>query len=120
MRAFVMVAGLGLLAACSTPHPDRVSNKSPSLTMTVQLLGPNGELHPVQQAFVEELSPQCGFCTPGQVVAAVALLKQNPKPTREQARHAMSGNLCRCGAYDNYLNGIMRACGNTAEISHGV
>jgi aerobic-type carbon monoxide dehydrogenase small subunit (CoxS/CutS family) len=84
------------------------------------LRGPNGELHPVQQAFVEELSPQCGFCTPGQVVAAVALLKKNPKPTREEARHAMSGNLCRCAAYDNYLNGIMRACGNLAEISHGV
>jgi len=84
------------------------------------LRGPNGELHPVQQAFVEELSPQCGFCTPGQVVAAVALLKKNPNPTREQARHAMSGNLCRCAAYDNYLNGIMRACGNLAEISHGV
>lgn len=83
------------------------------------LRGPNGELHPVQQAFVEELSPQCGFCTPGQVVAAVALLKRNPKPTREEARHAMSGNLCRCAAYDNYLNGIMRACGNLAEIHHG-
>ena len=84
------------------------------------LRGPNGELHPVQQAFVEELSPQCGFCTPGQVVSAVALLKKNPRPTREEARHAMSGNLCRCAAYDNYLNGIMRACGNLAEISHGV
>jgi len=83
------------------------------------LRGPNGELHPVQQAFVEELSPQCGFCTPGQVVAAVALLKRNPKPTREEARHAMSGNLCRCAAYDNYLNGVMRACGNLAEIHHG-
>ena len=83
------------------------------------LRGPNGELHPVQQAFVEELSPQCGFCTPGQVVAAVALLKKNPKPTREEARHAMSGNLCRCAAYDNYLNGVMRACGNLAEIHHG-
>ena len=83
------------------------------------LRGPNGELHPVQQAFVEELSPQCGFCTPGQVVASVALLKQNPKPTREEARHALSGNLCRCAAYDNYLNGVMRACGNLAEISRG-
>lgn len=83
------------------------------------LRGPNGELHPVQQAFVEELSPQCGFCTPGQVVAAVALLKQNPKPTRDEARHALSGNLCRCAAYDNYLNGVMRACGNLAEISRG-
>jgi aerobic-type carbon monoxide dehydrogenase small subunit (CoxS/CutS family) len=83
------------------------------------LRGPKGELHPVQQAFVEELAPQCGFCTPGQVVSAVALLKRNPKPTREEARHALSGNLCRCAAYDNYLNGVMRACGNLAEIHHG-
>ena len=83
------------------------------------LRGPNGELHPVQQAFVDELGPQCGFCTPGQDVAAVALLKKNPNPTREEARHAMSGNLCRCAAYDNYLNAIMRAAGNTAEIHHG-
>jgi aerobic-type carbon monoxide dehydrogenase small subunit (CoxS/CutS family) len=81
--------------------------------------GPNGELHPVQRAFVEELAPQCGFCTPGQVMAAIGLLHKNPKPTREEARHAMSGNLCRCGAYDNYLNGVMRACGNEAQISRG-
>jgi aerobic-type carbon monoxide dehydrogenase small subunit (CoxS/CutS family) len=84
------------------------------------LRGANGELHPVQQAFVDELGPQCGFCTPGQVVSAVALLQRNPKPTREEARHAMSGNLCRCGAYDNYLNAVMRAAGNLAEIHHGV
>lgn len=83
------------------------------------LRGPNGELHPVQQAFVDELAPQCGFCTPGQVVATVALLKQNPKPTRDEARHALSGNLCRCAAYDNYLNAVMRASGNLAEISRG-
>jgi aerobic-type carbon monoxide dehydrogenase small subunit (CoxS/CutS family) len=73
------------------------------------LAGANGELHPVQKAFVEELGPQCGFCTPGQVMAAVALLKHTPKPTRDEARLAMSGNLCRCGAYDNYLNAVMRA-----------
>jgi aerobic-type carbon monoxide dehydrogenase small subunit (CoxS/CutS family) len=83
------------------------------------LRGPQGELHPVQQAFVDELGPQCGFCTPGQVVAAVSLLQKNPRPTREEARHAMSGNLCRCGAYDNYLNAIMRAAGNLEEIHHG-
>ena len=75
------------------------------------LQSPGGELHPVQQAFVEELAPQCGFCTPGQVMSAVALLKANPKPTRREAQQAMSGNLCRCGAYDHYLNGIMRASG---------
>jgi aerobic-type carbon monoxide dehydrogenase small subunit (CoxS/CutS family) len=75
------------------------------------LAGPGGVLHPVQQAFVDELAPQCGFCTPGQVMSAVALLKHNPKPSREEARMAMSGNLCRCGAYDNYLNAVMRAAG---------
>ena len=74
----------------------------------------DGSLHPVQQAFIDELGPQCGFCTPGQVMAAVALLKTNPSPTREEARIAMSGNLCRCGAYDNYLNAVMRAAGQPA------
>jgi aerobic-type carbon monoxide dehydrogenase small subunit (CoxS/CutS family) len=73
--------------------------------------GPSGQLHPVQQAFIDELSPQCGFCTSGQVVSAVALLKRNPRPTRAEARAALAGNLCRCGAYDNYLNGVMRAAG---------
>lgn len=77
--------------------------------------GPNGQLHPVQQAFIDELSPQCGFCTPGQVVSAVALLIQNPKPTRDEARAALAGNLCRCGAYDNYLNGVMRAAAGAAS-----
>jgi aerobic-type carbon monoxide dehydrogenase small subunit (CoxS/CutS family) len=71
--------------------------------------GPNGELHPVQKAMVQELGPQCGFCTSGQVVSAVALLKRNPKPTVEEARIGMSGNLCRCGAYDHYLKAVMRA-----------
>ena len=69
----------------------------------------DGTLHPVQQAFIDELGPQCGFCTPGQVMAAVGLLRANPSPTRDEARVAMSGNLCRCGAYDHYLNGVMRA-----------
>lgn len=73
------------------------------------LEGLNGELHPIQQAFIDELGPQCGFCTPGQIMSAVALLEANPNPTREEARHAMSGNLCRCGAYDHYLNSVMRA-----------
>jgi aerobic-type carbon monoxide dehydrogenase small subunit (CoxS/CutS family) len=74
----------------------------------------DGTLHPVQQAFIDELSPQCGFCTPGQIMSAVALLEENPRPTREEARHAMSGNLCRCGAYDHYLNGVMRAAGRNS------
>jgi aerobic-type carbon monoxide dehydrogenase small subunit (CoxS/CutS family) len=69
----------------------------------------NGDLHPVQQAFVEELSPQCGYCTPGQVMAAVGLLRANPNPTREEARQGLAGNICRCGSYDSYLDGVMRA-----------
>lgn len=80
--------------------------------MTVEgLRSADGTLHAVQQAFIDELSPQCGFCTPGQIMSAVALLKTNPRPTRDEARQAMSGNLCRCGAYDHYLNGVMRASG---------
>lgn len=73
--------------------------------------GPDGALHPVQQAFIEELGPQCGFCTPGQVISAVALLKKHPNPSVDEARLAMSGNLCRCGAYDHYLRGVMKAAG---------
>ena len=69
----------------------------------------DGTLHPVQQAFVEELSPQCGYCPPGQIMAAVALLRENPNPTREEARQGLSGNICRCGSYDSYLDGVMRA-----------
>jgi aerobic-type carbon monoxide dehydrogenase small subunit (CoxS/CutS family) len=83
--------------------------RSAKITTVEGLQGPNGELHKVQKAFVTELGPQCGFCTPGQVMAAVGLLHANPKPTIEEARVAMSGNLCRCGAYDNYLKAVMRA-----------
>jgi aerobic-type carbon monoxide dehydrogenase small subunit (CoxS/CutS family) len=80
-----------------------------AITTIEGLEAADGTLHPVQQAMIDELGPQCGFCTPGQVMSAVALLKRNPNPTREEARHAMSGNLCRCGAYDHYLNSVMRA-----------
>ncbi len=94
--------------ACSTlTH----SVKGRNVTTVEGLQAADGTLHPVQQAFVTELSPQCGFCTPGQIMATVSLLKTNPRPTREEARQALSGNLCRCGAYDHYLNGVMRASG---------
>jgi aerobic-type carbon monoxide dehydrogenase small subunit (CoxS/CutS family) len=97
--------------SCSTlTHSVRAQS-----VLTVEgLQGADGRLHPVQQAFIDELSPQCGFCTPGQVMAAVALLEENPTPTREEARQALSGNLCRCGAYDHYLNGVMRAAGQNS------
>jgi aerobic-type carbon monoxide dehydrogenase small subunit (CoxS/CutS family) len=69
----------------------------------------DGTLHPVQQAMIDELGPQCGFCTPGQIMSAVGLLRVNPSPSRDEVRMALSGNLCRCGAYDHYLNAVMRA-----------
>ena len=92
--------------ACST-LTHRVRDRA--VTTVEGLESADGTLHPVQQAFVDELAPQCGFCTPGQVMSAVALLRENPSPTRDEARSAMAGNLCRCGAYDHYLNGVMRA-----------
>jgi len=92
--------------ACST-LTHRV--RSREVTTVEGLEGPEGQLHPVQQAFIDELGPQCGFCTPGQVMSAVALLERNSNPTREEARMAMSGNLCRCGAYHHYLNAVMTA-----------
>ena len=97
--------------SCSTlTHSVRARN-----VLTVDgLQSADGTLHPVQQAFIDELSPQCGFCTPGQVMSAVALLDENPTPTREEVRQALSGNLCRCGAYDHYLNGVMRASGQNS------
>jgi aerobic-type carbon monoxide dehydrogenase small subunit (CoxS/CutS family) len=96
--------------ACST-LTHRVRGKR--ITTVEGLASPSGALHPVQQAFVEELGPQCGFCTPGQVMSAMGLLAVNPNPTRDQARLAMSGNICRCGAYDHYLNAVMRASRET-------
>jgi aerobic-type carbon monoxide dehydrogenase small subunit (CoxS/CutS family) len=80
-----------------------------SAVLTIEGLASNGHLHPVQQAMVDELGPQCGFCTPGQVMACVGLLKANPNPTRAEAAEEMSGNLCRCGQYEMYLNSVMKA-----------
>lgn len=101
----VMLDGITTYSCSTLTHS--VRNRK---VVTVEgISGPNGGLHKVQQAMIDELGPQCGFCTPGQVVAAVALLNQNPHPTLEEARHAMSGNLCKCGAYDHYLKAVMRA-----------
>ncbi len=108
----------GECGAC-TVLLDDVTNYSCS-TLTHQVRGraittieglesPDGTLHPVQQAMIDELGPQCGFCTPGQIMSAVGLLRSNPNPTRDEVRQALSGNLCRCGAYDHYLNSVMRA-----------
>ena len=78
---------------------------------TVEGLVQGTVLHPVQQAFCERDALMCGFCTPGFVVATVALLEQNPKPTPEQARKALDGNICRCGTYVRVLESALNAGG---------
>lgn len=104
--ACTVMAGDTTIYSCST-LTHRVRDRD--ITTVEGVKGADGGLHPVQQAFVEELGPQCGFCTPGQVVSAAALLRNNPSPTVDEARLAMSGNLCRCGAYEHYLRGVMKA-----------
>jgi aerobic carbon-monoxide dehydrogenase small subunit len=76
---------------------------------TVEGLEQNGQLHPVQQGFVEEHGLQCGFCTPGMMMTAVALLEHNDQPTEEEIRRAISGNLCRCTGYVNIVKSIQYA-----------
>jgi xanthine dehydrogenase YagT iron-sulfur-binding subunit len=76
---------------------------------TIEGLGDEGALSVLQRAFVEEDALQCGFCTAGQVVSATALLAATPRPTSEQVRAAMSGNLCRCGAYPGIERAVLRA-----------
>ena len=106
----VIVDGINQYSCSTLTH----SVRSRQVQTIEGMQNADGSLHPVQQAFIDELSPQCGFCTPGQVMSAVALLEENPQPTREEVRQALSGNLCRCGAYDHYLNGVMRASGQNS------
>ncbi len=73
---------------------------------TVEGLSPDGDLHPLQKAFHEHGAFQCGFCTPGMLMSAKALLDHNPNPTRQQIREHMAGNLCRCGSYDEVIEAI--------------
>lgn len=78
---------------------------------TVEALMEGGQLHPIQQAFVDNDASQCGFCTPGFVVACKAMLDKHPNPTPDDILHELSGNLCRCGTYDRIRRAIHRAAG---------
>jgi aerobic carbon-monoxide dehydrogenase small subunit len=77
--------------------------------LTIEGLAAGEELHPVQQAFHEQHALQCGFCTPGFVMAAVALLRENPSPSEEEIRHGLEGNLCRCTGYQNIVEAVRAA-----------
>jgi aerobic-type carbon monoxide dehydrogenase small subunit (CoxS/CutS family) len=112
------VCEMGECGAC-TVHVDGVARYA-CLTLAVEVIGKRvttieglspseGALHPLQQAFVEKDGLQCGYCTPGQLMAAAALLARNPSPTHEEIRSGMAGNICRCGAYPKIFEAIAEA-----------
>jgi carbon-monoxide dehydrogenase small subunit len=87
---------------------------------TIQgLASTSGELHPLQQAFHEEHALQCGYCTPGMILAAVDLLSENPHPTEQEVRDGLEGNLCRCTGYQNIVRAVLRAANGSvaAEVT---
>jgi carbon-monoxide dehydrogenase small subunit len=105
--------------AC-TVHLDGVSVKSCNVlavqadgceVTTIEGLAENGELHPMQQAFHENHALQCGYCTPGMIMQAVDLLRENPDPTEAEVREGLEGNLCRCTGYHNIVKAVLAVAG---------
>ncbi len=107
----VLIDGRQTLA-CVTP----VSRADKKTITTIEGLAEGDRLHPVQQAFLDEGAIQCGYCTPGMILTAVALLKENPRPTDEQIVERMNGNLCRCNGYVKILNAVRLAVALIAEV----
>ena len=110
--------------AC-TVHIDGHSAKSCTLlavqadgcqVTTIEGLAKDGQLHPLQEAFWEEHGLQSGYCTPGMIMSAVHLLRDNPTPSEQQIREGINGNFCRCTGYQHIVNAIQRAAGNMAEV----
>jgi aerobic-type carbon monoxide dehydrogenase small subunit (CoxS/CutS family) len=97
--------------SCVTP----VSRADKKMITTIEGLADGDFLHPIQQAFLDEGAIQCGYCTSGMILAANALLKNNPKPTDKQIIEGMNGNLCRCNGYTKILNAVRRAAAQKAE-----
>jgi carbon-monoxide dehydrogenase small subunit len=83
---------------------------------TIEGLAKDGQLHPLQEAFWEEHGLQCGYCTPGMIMSAVHLLRDNPTPSEQQIREGINGNFCRCTGYQHIVNAIQRAAGTMAEV----
>src|ERR1700737_4620897 len=77
--------------------------------MTIEGLARDGQMHPMQEAFRERHGLQCGYCTPGMVMAAVSLLDEHPNPTEAEVRHGLEGNLCRCTGYHNIVKAVLAA-----------
>ena len=80
-----------------------------SAVTTIEGMATNGKMHPIQEAFKEHHGLQCGFCTPGMVMTAVDILKNNPNPSEEEIRHGLEGNFCRCTGYHNIVKSIQHA-----------
>jgi len=99
--------------SCVTPVA-RVSEKQ---ITTIEGIGDEGKLTPLQDAFLKADALQCGYCTSGMIVSATALLKKNPKPSREEIVKHMDGNICRCGTYLRILNAIEMAAGTAKEVA---
>lgn len=102
--ACTVLLGAKAVKSCKLPVSDATGG---SIT-TLEGLG-EGDLHPVQRAFVEEQAAQCGYCSNGMIMATAALLWKNPRPTDEQIREALDGNLCRCGTHLRILRAVKRA-----------
>ena len=99
--------------SCVTPIKD-VAGKQ---ITTIEGLAKDGELHPLQAAWIEAQAPQCGYCQSGQIMTAAALLEQNPSPTDEEIIEAMQGNLCRCATYNRILQAVKIAAGTSSPAT---
>lgn len=86
---------------------------------TIEGLAQGGKLHPVQEAFLEEGAMQCGYCTPGMILSAVALLREHPNPTDEQIVEGLNGNICRCNGYVKITHTVRRAAQKMQGVNHG-